>query len=78
MKVKLGNGQWGFRIDKESEDKIFLLRAVLEKYMEKRENIFLAFMDLENRYDRMDRNDVWRVVQLFGVQEKLMEAIKSY
>ena len=46
--------------------------------MEKREDLFLAFMDLEKAYDRVTRRVIWRALLLYGAQERLGKAIKSF
>ena len=46
---------------------IFTLRKTSEKYMEKKEEIFIAFIDRDKAYDRVNRSDMWRVLQLYEV-----------
>ena len=59
-------------------DQVFALRSIVEKYLEKKRDVFVAFMDLEKAYDRVDRDAMWRVLQMYGVNGRLIEAIKGF
>jgi hypothetical protein len=39
--------------------------------------MFVAFMDLEKAYDRIDRQAMWDVLMMYGVGGKVLSAIKS-
>ena len=39
--------------------------------------MYFAFMDLEKAYDRIDRGAMWNVLGLYGVDGKLLNAVKS-
>ncbi len=52
----VGNEQGGFWKGRGSEDQIFAVKILVEKYLEKDRKLFGAFMDLEKAYDRADRN----------------------
>ena len=39
--------------------------------------MFVAFMDLEKAYDRVDRQAMWEVLMMYGVGGKILGAIKS-
>jgi hypothetical protein len=47
-------------------DQVFALKCVCEKYLEKQKEVFVAFMDLEEAYDRVDRVAVWEVLGMYG------------
>ena len=34
-------------------------------------------MDLENAYDRVDRDALWQTLRLYGVGGRLLKAVKS-
>ncbi len=40
--------------------------------------MFWAFMDLEKAYDRVDREALWSVLQMYGIGGRLMRAVKSF
>ena len=43
----------------------------------KRKKVFVVLMDLEKTYDRVDRERLWKVIRMYGVDGKLLRAVKS-
>ena len=37
----------------------------------------VAFLDLEKAFDRLDRNQLWQILNRRGISYRLIEAIKS-
>ena len=70
--------QGGFRQGRGCVDQVFVVRQVCEKYLAKGKEVYWAFMDLEKAYDRVDREALWDVLQLYGVGGKLLRAVKSF
>ena len=70
--------QCGFRGGRGCIDQIFSVRQVVEKYLEKDRKLYIAFMDLEKAYDRVDRGALWEVLSAYGVRGKLLQAVKSF
>jgi hypothetical protein len=50
---------------------------VCENYLEKQKKVFVAFMDIEKAYDRVESMAMWEVLAMFGVGGKMLGAIKS-
>ena len=46
--------QGGFRAKSSCVDQVFTLRQVMEKTIEKRRELFVAFIDLEKAYDKSE------------------------
>lgn len=42
---------------------IFALRMVVGEYLRKGRKMYVAFMDLEKAYDRVDRKVLWRILR---------------
>ena len=57
-KVKIDDMQFGFVPGKGTVDAIFLVRQLQEKFLEKRKDLFFAFVDLEKTFDRVPREVV--------------------
>ena len=67
----------GFRAMRGCIDQVFTLRQVMEKGIEKRRELFMAFIDLEKAYDRVNRVKLWEALKQAQVGEGLVRAIQS-
>ena len=74
----IGEEQCGFRRGRGCVDQIFTVRNVSEKYMSRGKDIYWAFMDLEKAYDRIDRENLWGVLERYGVRGAVLQAVKSF
>ena len=54
-KKEVAEEKRGFRSDRGCIDQIFVLKQSVEKNREKREELYVAFMDLEKVYDKACR-----------------------
>ncbi len=48
-------------------DHIFAVREVCEQYLAKGKEVFWAFMDLGKAQDRTDKEGLWTVLRLYGL-----------
>ena len=71
-------GTGGFRKGRGCVDQVFALKNVCEKYLEKNRCVYMAFMDLEKAYDRVEREALWKVLNMYGVERKLVRAVKIF
>ena len=69
--------QGGFRAKRSCIDQVFTLRQVMEKAIEKRRELFVAFIDLEKAYDRVNRVKLWEALRQAQVEEGLVRAVQS-
>ena len=58
-------------------DQIFTLKKIREKACEKKQRLYMDFMDLEKAYVRVTREALWQVLRLYDVVYKLLNRIKS-
>ena len=56
---------------------IFVLKQLVENYREKRKELHVAFMDLEKVYNKVCREELWRVLHECGVQGYLIRSMSS-
>src|SRR5215469_9078715 len=59
-------------------EEVFAVKGLCEKYREKGREVYLGFMDLEKAYDRIDRVALWTVMRKYGVNGRLLTALKSF
>ena len=69
--------QFGFRSGCGTTDAIFIVRQLQERYLEKKEELCMAFVDLEKAFDRVSRDVVWWALRQLGVDEWLVSAIMA-
>ena len=59
-------------------DQIFAVRQLCKKYLRVNREVYMAFMDLEKAYDRIDRNALWQVLRIYDdVGRNLLMAVQS-
>ena len=74
----IGEEQCGFRNGRGCVDQVFVMRQLCERFESKGKNLYAAYMDLEKAYDRIDRNAMWSVLEMYGVNDRLLTAVKSF
>ena len=75
---QIGEEQSGFRKGRSCSDQIFVLRQLCEKMKEKGKKVWIAFMDLEKAYDRVDREALWQVLRIYGIGGRVLRGIMSF
>jgi hypothetical protein len=73
----IGEEQGAFRSGRGCVDQIFTLKQMIEKMREKKNKLYLGFMDLQQAYDRVNREALWQVLVIYGVGGRLLNGIKS-
>ena len=51
--------QFGFMPGRGTTDAIFILRQLQKKYLQKKKNIYFAFVDLEKAFNHVPRRILW-------------------
>ncbi len=54
------------------------MNRLVEEYLEKGKKLYAAFMDLEKAYDRVDREALWSVLKIYGVDGQLLKGIQAF
>ena len=69
--------QFGFMPGRSTMEAIFLIRQVMELYREKKKDLHMVFIDLENVYDKILRNVMWWALDKHKVPMKYIGLIKD-
>jgi exonuclease III len=69
--------QYGFRSGRSTVDLIFAIRQLQERFYEHGKDLVMAFMDIEKAYDSVGRKEVWRALSEKGVEDGLVERVRS-
>jgi hypothetical protein len=74
---KIWDVQGGFMSGRGCTDQIFSLQQLIEKHVSVNKSLYCAFIDLEKAFDTVCRSLLWKVLEEYGVQGKLLQAVKS-
>jgi hypothetical protein len=69
--------QFRFMAGRSTMKAIFLIRQLIERYMEQKKDLHMIFIDLEKTYDKVPRNVVWWALQKHKVSSKYITLIKD-
>ena len=73
----IGEEQCRFRSGRGCVDQVFLMKQMSEKFVDKNKSLYVAYIDLEKAYDRVDREAMWRVLGMYGINGQLLKAVQS-
>lgn len=69
--------QAGFRQDRSCTDHIATLRIIIEQCAEWQSPLYMTFIDFEKAFDSVDRETIWKLMQHYGIPQKLINIIKK-
>ncbi|KAK2167820.1 hypothetical protein NP493_1256g00007 [Ridgeia piscesae] len=75
--AKLRDHQAGFRKDRSCTDQIAILRIIVEQCMEWDSSLYINFVDYEKAFDSLDRDTLWKLLQHYGIPNKLISLIRN-
>ncbi|PKA52309.1 integrator complex subunit 11 [Apostasia shenzhenica] len=75
--TKVSENQFGFMPGRSTIEAIHLLRSLIEKFKERKENLHLVFIDLEKAYDKVSREVLWRVLEKKEICTAYIQVIKD-
>jgi hypothetical protein len=74
---KIIENQFGFQKNKSTIDCIFILHSIITKSLSQKKKLYVAFLDWEKMFDKIDRIYLWRKLTTENVSTKLTNALKS-
>jgi hypothetical protein len=72
----LRKNQAGFRQGRRTTDRISALRRIFESAQESQIPLVATFVDFRKAFDSVDRGKLFKILSLYGVSDKLIEAVK--
>ena len=70
--------QCGFWQDHSTSDTFFTLRQLQEKAVEQHQPLYIVFVDFTKAFDTTDRTTLWKILEIYGCPEKLVNIIKQF
>lgn len=72
-----GNYQYGFTRGKSTVDAIHIIKQVVEKAFEYKVQIEMLFIDFQQAFDTIRREQLMKVLQELGINQKLRRLIRA-
>ena len=66
-----------FRISRSCIDNVFTIKQTIEKRRKFNLGTHIVFLDLEKAFERVNRNQLWQILNKRGIPYHLTEVIKS-
>ena len=76
-KIEIYSNQYGFSPGKSTMEPIVALIILQEKYLDKRKELHIVFVDLEKAYDRIPRDLIWWSLRKRGLEEHYITVIRG-
>ena len=75
--VSTDNSQFGFVPGRGATDAIFVVRQLQEKYLAANKRLNMAFVELEQAFDRVPRKVIWWALRKRGVEEWILRLVQE-
>ena len=76
VEAVLRDEQAGFRQERSCTEQIATLRMILEQSLEWNTSLYVVFIDYEKAFDSVDRSTLWKLLQHYGIPEKIIRMIR--
>ena len=70
-------GQYGFRRKRSTSQAAFILRTLQDQHRQAGQELWVCFVDFEQAYDRVPRQQLWRKLLARGVSPAWVEAVQA-
>ena len=67
----------GFRTGRQTQDHIFSIRTIIDKWLNRGKEVYLGFLDLHSAFDEVPREELWKALSKKKTPSKLMRAVQS-
>ena len=69
--------QAGFRAGYSTVDNMFILQGIIQRYLSRKRKLYTAFVDFKKAFDTVDRDALWKVLEMYGMKGRMLNLIKG-
>ncbi|GFR86839.1 endonuclease-reverse transcriptase [Elysia marginata] len=69
--------QVGFTEGRSCTGQIFVLRIIIEQFLEWNSSIYVNFIDFKKAFDSVHHDTLWKILQLYGVPQKIINILSN-
>ena len=73
----IGEEQAGFRSGYSTTDHVFVLKSIIDFYVQKKKRLYCAFIDYKKAFDLIDRTSLWLKLLKLGVNGKIFAIVNN-
>lgn len=73
----LSEAQAGFRPGRSTVDQLFTLRQIIERHLEKNQEIYCCYIDFEKAFDSVSQEGLWKAMKFFGYPAKYITLLQA-
>ena len=75
--VSIDDSKFGFVPGRGTTDAIFVVRQLQEKCLAVNKRLYMAFVDLEEAFDRVPRKVIWWALRKLGVEKWIVRIVQG-
>ena len=69
--------QAGFRKGYSTIDNMFILQSIVQRYLNRKRKLYVAFVDFRKAFDTVDRSALWKVLEMYGMKGRMLNCLKG-
>ena len=73
----IGSKQVGFRKGHSNIDHVFVLKTLIDLYLNKRKRIYCCFIDYQKAFDNVSRVSLWTKMLSLNINDQILNVIKN-
>ena len=73
----ISDEQSGFRKNRRGTDNLYIMKEIIEEAKKEGKQYYCAFLDIEKAYDTVDREVLWEILHRMGLEDKVVNIVKS-
>ena len=69
--------QAGFRREYSTVDNMFILKGIIERYLNRKKKLYTIFVDFKKAFDTVDRKALRKILEMYGMNGRMLHLLKG-